>query len=242
MKATPITQESISTSNSVVATSTMATNGHLVQRACSCGGKSPLGGECEECQRTSLAGSAGLLVQPKLTVNRPDDPFEREADRMAERVVQRQTVQRQTMPEEEEEELQTKPLGVQRQAEEEEEEELQAKGGTLSRPPMTPATEAGIRKLRAGTGQPLPASTRAALEPHYGHSFANVRVHTGGQAAHLARGLRAQAFTVGRDIVFGAGQFAPQSSSGLKLLAHELTHTVQQGAVSRRSVRRKEAT
>jgi len=202
----------------------------LIQRACSCGGKSSLGGECEECQRKSLAGSAGLLLQPKLTVNRPDDHFEREADRMADQVLNKQAVQRQEGPEEDEE-LQSKSLGVQRQ--EEEEEELQAKGGSGFAPTMTPAMEAGIQRLRQRSGQPLPASTRRALEPHYGHSFANVRVHADGEAAHLARGLKARAFTVGRDIVFGAGQFAPRSSSGLKLLAHELTHTVQQGAARR---------
>ena len=93
---------------------------------------------------------------------------------------------------------------------------------------------AGQLESLGTSGKPLPEATRNDLEPRLGHDFRNVRVHAGPQAASLARGLQARAFTVGRDIFFGAGEFAPGSRQGRHLLAHELTHTAQQGASPRR--------
>jgi len=66
------------------------------------------------------------------------------------------------------------------------------------------------------------------MEPRFGQDFSHVRVHTGDRAAHSAQAVGALAYTVGRDVVFGAGQYAPEASQGLELLAHELTHVVQQ--------------
>lgn len=77
-------------------------------------------------------------------------------------------------------------------------------------------------------GRPLDSHTRQFMETRFGHNFSQVRVHTGADAAESARGYNSKAFTLGRDVVFGAGQYLPQSSSGLKLLAHELTHVIQQ--------------
>jgi hypothetical protein len=82
----------------------------------------------------------------------------------------------------------------------------------------------------SGRGQPLPESARNFFEPRFGYDFSQVRVHTDATAAETARALNARAFTVGRDVVFGAGQYAPETSQGKKLLAHELTHVVQQGS------------
>lgn len=81
-------------------------------------------------------------------------------------------------------------------------------------------------------GQPLDAQTRAFFEPRFGHDFSQVRVHTDASAAASARAVNALAYTVGRDVVFGAGQHQPATTSGMKLLAHELAHSVQQGASS----------
>lgn len=78
------------------------------------------------------------------------------------------------------------------------------------------------------TGRPLDHATRSAMEPHFGHSFADVQVHTDQQAADSAEALGARAFTLGNTLVFGAGQYAPETSEGQRLLAHELTHVVQQ--------------
>jgi hypothetical protein len=71
---------------------------------------------------------------------------------------------------------------------------------------------------------------RAFFEPRFGHDFGGVRLHTGAQAADSASSINALAYTVGRDVVFGAGQFSPDTDTGRRLLAHELTHVVQQTA------------
>lgn len=79
-------------------------------------------------------------------------------------------------------------------------------------------------------GQPLPKLLRDFMEPRFGADFSAVRIHTGPQAAQASRQLNAAAFTVGHQIFFGAGAYQPESSAGRELIAHELTHTVQQGA------------
>ena len=78
------------------------------------------------------------------------------------------------------------------------------------------------------TGNHLPESTRNFFEPRFGYDFSQVRVHTSASAAEAASSVNARAFTLGRDIVFGSGQFAPETVEGQRLLAHELTHIVQQ--------------
>lgn len=80
-------------------------------------------------------------------------------------------------------------------------------------------------------GQPLNKDTRAFMEPRFGHDFSHVRIHTDGDSAESARAVNALAYTVGRDVVFGAGQFQPTTIAGRHLLAHELAHTIQQSAV-----------
>jgi hypothetical protein len=117
---------------------------------------------------------------------------------------------------------------VQRQPEEEEEEETVSPHAQPSQTPRaTPAVTANINALGSG-GQPLPETSRAFFEPRFGHDFSRVRVHTDSKAADTAQAVQAKAFTVGRDIVFGAGQYAPDSQGGRRLLAHELAHVVQQ--------------
>ncbi|HEY1632096.1 MAG TPA: DUF4157 domain-containing protein [Rhizomicrobium sp.] len=86
-----------------------------------------------------------------------------------------------------------------------------------------------VRPALDTTGRPLDAATRAFMEPRFGHDFSQVRVHTDDKAAASARAAHAKAFTVGHDVVMGAGQYAPQTSAGRKLLGHELAHVVQQG-------------
>lgn len=82
--------------------------------------------------------------------------------------------------------------------------------------------------LRGG-GQPLPLSVRSFFEPRFGYDLSNVRVHTDVQAEESARSVNASAYTVGRDVVFGSRQYAPERFEGRRLLAHELTHVIQQG-------------
>jgi hypothetical protein len=97
--------------------------------------------------------------------------------------------------------------------------------------PNTPAPAAGTSiapKAIESNGHPLDRATRSFMESRFGHDFSRVRVHTDTSAAESARTLGAQAYTVGHDLVFGPGRYAPETASGMRLLAHELTHVVQQ--------------
>jgi hypothetical protein len=80
----------------------------------------------------------------------------------------------------------------------------------------------------SGGGQPLDRVIRKEMEMNLGHDFGDVRVHTGAQASESAKSVQAQAYTVGNDIVFGSDNYAPETSPGKRMLAHELTHIVQQ--------------
>ena len=120
----------------------------------------------------------------------------------------------------------------QRQSVPDEEEEgvLQAKSVGASEPPgPTPGLESYLATSR-GAGEPLPMSARAYFEPRFGHDFGGVRVHTDGRAASAAAAIDARAFTTGADVYFAPGRFHPGTPAGDRLLAHELTHVVQQGA------------
>jgi hypothetical protein len=197
-----------------------------------------------------------MKVQAKLTVSSPDDQYEKGADRVADAVTRApaSSVQHQ-VSEEEEEEIQAKPIAeqitplvqkqeeeepiqtkltndiqVQRQAEEAEEEEeepIQTKKAGGQTPLTSSSLQSRISSLKGG-GQPLPKSTRRYFEPRFGADFSQVRVHTDSRAAETAESINAKAFTKGKDIVFGAGQYSPETSEGERLLAHELTHVVQQ--------------
>lgn len=136
-------------------------------------------------------------------------------------------------PDKDEEKAQAKLAGssvIQREEEkrkDEEEKTVQARVDSGKALEASPSAETAIESLRGG-GQPLPQSLRAFYEPRFGHDFGRVRVHHDGEAAKSARGLNAQAFTLGNNIVFGKGRYAPGTEAGKRLLAHELTHVVQQ--------------
>lgn len=85
-----------------------------------------------------------------------------------------------------------------------------------------------VHEVLSSPGQQLDANTRAFMEPRFGQDFSQVRVHTDAKAAESARAVNALAYTVGKDVVFGTGQYAPQMTEGKRILAHELTHVVQQ--------------
>jgi hypothetical protein len=132
---------------------------------------------------------------------------------------------------EEEEEVQAKPLAtaitplVRRQEEEEEEVQMKPRAdGSFEASTDLEQRLAGQK----GGGSPLPDEVRTFMEPRFGADFSGVRLHTGGEAAQLSRDLSAQAFTHGQDIYLGVGRFEPGTDAGKHLLAHELTHVVQQ--------------
>lgn len=173
------------------------------------------------------------LVQAKLVVSRSDDPYEREADSMADRVLHmaEPKVQRKCAvcasgdP--------CPSCGA--------EKTVQMKETPGTPPHVTQELESSPVSL-SSDGQPLPASVRAFFEPRLGLDLRQVRVHTGSQASEAARAIQAKAYTHGKDIVFGAGQYAPESQEGKRLLAHELTHVVQQNKVDNNSLVRQAST
>jgi pyrrolidone-carboxylate peptidase len=99
-----------------------------------------------------------------------------------------------------------------------------------------------VHEVLQSPGEPLTSTIRSLMEPRFGHNFAGVRVHADGLAAESARSLNASAYTVGRDVVFGWKQYAPETYDGRKLLAHELAHTIQQGAAQAANGKEKFAT
>ncbi len=161
-----------------------------------------------------------LPIQRKLTVGAVDDPLETQAEAMADRVMrmaQPAFIQRKCAHCDEEEKAQRKPLTsfIQRKAD-------------VGQSQASPTVSNRIEASRGG-GSPLPVTTQTFMESRFGADFGGVRIHTGSEAGHLSAELNAQAFTVGSDIYFNQGKFAPESASGQHLLAHELTHTIQQG-------------
>lgn len=123
----------------------------------------------------------------------------------------------------------------------------------LSAPPprrASPAGSSGLGQLAASPivhevlsspGQPLDAATRGFMEPRFGQDFSGLRVHTDAKAAESARDVGAAAYTVGRQVVFGAGRYAPGTEEGRRLLAHELAHVAQQAGAATPSLQRQPA-
>jgi hypothetical protein len=85
-----------------------------------------------------------------------------------------------------------------------------------------------VHQVLSSNGQPLDAETVAFFEPRFGHDFSQVRIHTDERSAESAQTVNALAYTVGQDVVFAQGQYMPETTEGKRLLAHELTHTLQQ--------------
>jgi len=187
--------------------------------------------------------------QAKLTVNDPNDIYEQEADSVAHAVsnhaptqIQRQEEEEEESEEEkeEEEEIQAQ-LFLQRQDIPEEEEKLQTKHADFIQrqvtdlvPEVDPEIEGKISAAR-GRGEPLDDNTREPMEQAFGTDFSGVRVHNDANADALSQSLQARAFTTGQDIFFRSGEYNPASSAGQQLLAHELTHTIQQGGAEKTS-------
>lgn len=166
------------------------------------------GGQCAECQKKKL-GVGGRPLQPKLAISEPGDAHEREADRVADQVMRMSPAdvskrQKSGM---------MQPM-VQRRA----------AGGATGLAEAPPS----VSEVLNSPGQPLDPVTRAYFEPRFGHKFGQVNIYAGGIAERSARDVNARAYTVGRNIVFGAGKFAPQTRVGQELMAHELAHVVQQ--------------
>ena len=231
--------------------------------------------------KTTFFSNRSAPVQTKLTVGKPNDKYEKEADTVADKVVQRladpnpvsrhgpevQSKPVSTLPSsflqskcadcEKDEKLQKKdeeiasengpvfrkPIfesnarkeedSLQKKCEscEKEDKDLQRKANEGASESASPSVENKINNTKGG-GAPLPAEVNQSMSQSIGADFSDVRVHTDPGAAQMNKELRAQAFTHGRDIYFNEGKYDTSSKAGQHLLAHELTHTVQQGGAS----------
>ncbi|MEP7356282.1 MAG: DUF4157 domain-containing protein [Anaerolineales bacterium] len=193
-----------------------------------------LGGNRAAGRFLAPAGTRQRVVQTKLAVGPAGDSYEQQADRVADQVL------RMPAPEgAEEQPAAITPLA--QRAMPEEDDTLQ----TQRQDPRAgfeagPAVEDRLGAQK-GAGQPLPGEVRGFMEPRFGADFSQVRVHTGGEASRLSRQLSAQAFTHGTDIYMAEGKYSPASGDGRRLLAHELTHVVQQTGAAAPGVARQPA-
>ena len=192
-------------------------------------------------------------VQCKLAIGAPDDPLENEADAMADKIMrmpEQNFIQRKCADCQEEEKVQTKPMEtfIQRKCDDCEKEDekinrkplssfVQKKGtgnGTVASESISDQIQSG-----KGNGSAMDDNTMSFMQNRFGLDFSDVKIHTNDNAVQMNRDLNAKAFTVGKDIYFNEGQYQPGSFSGKQLLAHELTHTLQQGKNISRLVQRK---
>jgi hypothetical protein len=178
----------------------------LLQRKCACGGAPGPTGECEACKKKRLG------LQTKLKINEPGDAYEQEADRIANQVM-----------------ATSAHLAV---------------GGTPPRiqrfsgesSQQMEAAPASVDRVIASPGRPLEPALRQDMEQRFSYDFSRVRVHTGAVAEQSAREINANAYAAGHNVAFGAGRFAPGTHEGRYLIAHELTHVVQQSGQLQRAV------
>jgi len=183
----------------------------ILQRQCVCGKHTMAGGQCAECSKKKV------MPQRKLTMGALNDSLEREADRVAEQILAAQASPA----------VSGTISSIQRDA-----------GRSSEESQEVPAS---IDQVLASAGRPLEPVLRQDMEQRFGHDFSKVRVHLDSAAEQSALDIDAKAYTVGHHIVFGTGRYAPASMEGLHLLAHELTHVVQQsgaGSTARRQVQR----
>ena len=159
----------------------------------------------------ALPSQSSTVVQAQLETTTPGDAYEQEADRMADMVMRKidGVNQSAAMP------SSHCPTPT-----------ISCFGGTSM--PISSEMESQLQAMQGG-GHAMPEGLRAQMEGSFGHNFSNVRLHTDSAAADMSSSINAKAFTHGNDIYFNQGQFQPNTPAGQHLIAHELTHTVQQG-------------
>ncbi len=185
--------------------------------------------------------AVGRFLQAKLTVSEPSDEFEQEADRVADQVMRTPDPNGEELPEigrasdsslqracnkcEEEGE---EKVGIHRKAVDGSDQATAETKGNVGK--AASLVQEQLSNL-SSDGEPLTATTRAYFEPYFGADFSDVRVHRSKRAFESAQSVNALAYTIGPHVVFGSGQYAPDTAAGKRLLAHELTHVVQQRGV-----------
>jgi len=201
--------------------------------------RSPAGGERDRSEVATRAKQSAEVnplwqslalrpagIQTKLTIGEPNDPFEHEADQVAERVMRMAT------PPGVSDKLSfTSVVSLKAQRKcapcQEEEEKVQRKEAGPSADALGVAPPV-VQQALSSPGRPIDASTRAFFEPRFGFNFGHVRIHDDALAVESASAVQALAYTVGQDVVFGKGEYSPETPTGKSLIAHELAHVVQQ--------------
>ncbi len=207
----------------------------------------------KQVQRQVVTNRSSMQVQASTKVSSPNDAAEKEADTTSKKIM------RMAMPESSIAYVKTDSGGLFRQVKQEEKEKkIQTKlrspyisrfansGIFTQRKPeetihrkadgqstIAPSVSADIQNSMS-SGSPLPMGVRRFMEPRFRADFSKVKIHTGDQAAKLNRQVNAQAFAMGNHVFFGKDKFQPDSHEGKELIAHELTHTIQQGEVVQR--------
>lgn len=191
----------------VASVAPVATEG-VLQRKCACGNHTTSGGTCESCRKKQKNGGMSILRYAAggdiggMALSQPGDLLEREADAAAHRIVG------------------PGPMPAATGA------PVHAISAGATSGQMT--AEGMVRSVLDRPGLPLPRTVRAQMEDGFGQDFSGVRIHADASAARSADAVGALAYTVGHSIVFGRGQFLPETATGQRLLAHELAHVVQQ--------------
>ncbi|HEY0986980.1 MAG TPA: DUF4157 domain-containing protein [Kofleriaceae bacterium] len=185
-------------------------------------------------------GGIGTLFQAKLKVGAVDDPLEHEADRAADAVMSDgvASVRGAAAGSPVQRACAACSAGEGKCPKCDEEHQVQRKPLDAAASPS--GADGHVGTALASGGQPLSSSMRAFMEPRFGRDFSTVRVHAGQAASHAAAALGARAFTIGRNIVFGASEYAPETAAGQRLVAHELAHVVQQSTGTHATVQRQE--
>jgi len=188
--------------------------GFPIQRKADCA----CGGGCPKCQESKEH------IQPKLEIGHPSDEFEVEADRVAHELVHEKVTPSRPKETKVAKRIQTK---------------ISSLPGKTSKNTKTNALlPRSVNQTLTSAGQPLQSDTREFMERRFGQDFGRVRIHSDAPAAKSAGEINAKAYTAGNNIVFGEGQYQPATIEGKSLLAHELTHVVQQEASSASTVQR----
>lgn len=207
-------------SNVPTAAANVPARSDLLQRKCACGNRTSGGALCKDC---------GHPLQAKLSIGASSDPLEHEADRVANAVVfgQPSSINVSSMPAAV---VQHDDARVQRTNEEKYHALQRKPATTLANSSPSDAAPPSVHDVLRSSGRPLDVPTRGFMELRFGRDFSGVRVHTDAAAGRSAREVNANAYTIGRDVVFGAGRFEPNTPAGRHLIAHELTHVVQQSS------------
>jgi flagellar biosynthesis GTPase FlhF len=198
----------------------------------------------EEVQQKAISGTISSVQKQEM---KEEETVQKKSDEKEDKVQKKETKEEEPVQKKEEEEMQKKEMKEEEPLQKKEEEEVQKKEMKEEEPVQKKEEEevqkketvvaeksemeSRLRKTK-GNGSPMSKGIKLEMENSFGADFSSIRIHTDSNAVSMCQEMKAQAFTNGSDIYFNKGKYNPNSAAGKQLLAHELTHTIQQGAVS----------